>query len=94
MKNITDPVEYVVAEALNSANVQFVHETQNKDLCKSLDFYLPDFDVFIECKRFSCDRTANQITGREVILVQGMKAALAFKELVSTVAINFEGRLR
>ena len=82
MKNITDPVEYVVAVALNAANVRFVHETQNKDLCKSLDFYLPDFDVFIECKRFSCDRTANQIMGREVILIQGMKAAQAFRDMM------------
>ena len=56
---IEDRVEKLIAEGLDLIGVSFTHETLNK--AQGLDFYLPDFDIFIECKAFSSDRTNNQI---------------------------------
>lgn len=80
MKYISDPVEKIIAETLSRKRVRFTHETQNKE--QGLDFYLPDYDIFIECKRFSSERTEKQISGKEVILIQGMIAARAFREMM------------
>lgn len=79
-RRFTDPVEIMIADTLDKKGVRYVHETMNKD--QGLDFYLPDSDVFIECKRFSSERTAKQIEGKNVILIQGMKAAKAFRRMI------------
>lgn len=78
---ITDPAECIIADGLNDAGISFVHETQNKD--QKLDFFLPDFGVFIEVKQFSTPRTADQIKDREdVIVVQGKHAARQFVQML------------
>lgn len=84
MKNsqpIRDPVESAVACALDSAGVKYVHESQDKSI--GLDFYLPDHDCYIECKAYHTPRTAKQVEDKQVILVQGYKAADTFYKLVS-----------
>ena len=76
-----DPVETIVSEALTSRGIRFTTERTNAG--QRLDFYLPDFDLLIECKQFSSGRTAAQIEGlQNVILIQGLPAARAFAELV------------
>ncbi|MBP6924702.1 MAG: hypothetical protein KBB78_03995 [Candidatus Pacebacteria bacterium] len=48
-----------------------------------IDFYLPDFGVAIECKRFHTSRSEKQLSENpEIILIQGMNAAKAFKALL------------
>ncbi len=86
VRNITDPVEKIVAEALDAAGIDYLHEKDSKTDGLNLDFYIPDLYVYIECKAFSTDRTAAQIKDKQVILVQGMKAAEAFKQLVARPA--------
>lgn len=76
-----DPVEDIVAQALERAGIRFRHEEPHPhpDSNKRLDFYLPELDLFIEVKAFSSDRTAHQIRGLEnVIVVQGEDAARVF----------------
>lgn len=66
----TDPLELDVAQMLREKHIPFVHESQNKD--QRLDFYLPDYDVYIECKQFHSDRVLEQLRSqRNVILLQG-----------------------
>lgn len=74
--NIQDPIERRVAEVLDSAGVRYVHERENPE--QRLDFYLPDFDIFIECKAYNSSRLEQQIKEKDVIVVQGRKAADAF----------------
>lgn len=77
----SDPVENTVAIALKGAGIRYVHESQNKD--QVLDFYLPDLRCYIECKAFSTDRTAQQVKDKQVIVVQGYKAASAFAAIIN-----------
>lgn len=80
---ITDPVEQVVASGLFECGVAFVHETKGDT--KRLDFYLPDFNVYIECKRFHSDRISEQMSRVDnVISIQGMDAAKTFAKLITT----------
>lgn len=78
---IVDPVEKTVAEALDAVGVKYVHEQQNH--AQKLDFYLPEYGIFIECKASSTPRTEKQIEGKKVILVQTKEAAECFKLLCS-----------
>lgn len=80
-KNISDPIEIAVADFLDALKISWVHESQNK--AQELDFYLPDFDCFIECKAMSTDRTARQIAGKEVIVVQGYKTLAVLKAILA-----------
>ena len=76
-----DPCEQIVAEALTQKGITFVTERERKE--QQLDFYLPDFDLFIEVKQFSTPRTAAQIAGMEnVLVIQGRAAANAFAKLL------------
>ena len=78
MKTIADPVELVIATALNAKGIKYQHEAAN-----GLDFYLPDADVYIECKRFHSDRIGEQMKRAEnVIVIQGMTAAQFFAKTV------------
>lgn len=85
----TDPIELIVADGLRKAGVAFVHESDNKG--QMLDFYLPQQQVFIECKQFSTDRTAAQIAGiPNVIVVQGRIAAETFAALLHDRSVASE----
>lgn len=68
---ITDPVERVIADALDAACIAY--EVERDDT--HLDFRLAN-GVYIECKRYHTPRIAEQMTRAEnVIVVQGMDAA-------------------
>lgn len=76
---ITDPVEKIIAEALTAKGIQFIHDGHGEITEKNLDFYLPDYDVYIECKQFHTDRSSEQLKRHpNVILIQGMEAAKFF----------------
>jgi len=48
-----------------------------------LDFYLPDFDIYIEVKRFHTNRIAEQMSrGKNVIAIQGMDSLLLLEHLL------------
>lgn len=70
-----DPVEHIVEQALIEAKVRY---TRNEGE-QRLDFFLPDFHVWIECKQFYTERVSNQLRGNaSVILIQSIAAAHAF----------------
>lgn len=72
---ISDPVERVIAYALSDVGLKFIHGGPHP----ALDFYLPDFDLHIECKRASTPRIAEQMSRFDrVIVVQSLEAALIF----------------
>lgn len=80
---MTDPIEAIVASALTSAGVAFERDGANTSR-PPLDFYLPDFDLYIEVKQFHSDRIAGQMAKAEnVIAIQGRAAALAFARMIN-----------
>lgn len=91
-RNITDPIELIVATGLTDGDIHFVHESEDPVLTKGLDFLLPDFPtpgthLFIEVKQFHSDWIAGQMARDEnVIAVQGREAAKAFATLCKALA--------
>ena len=81
MNQITDPVEKVVAQALDSHSVEYTTEQHPDNL--GLDFYLPDSRVHIEVKQFHTPRSQKQIERSDnVILIVGMGAAKQFARMI------------
>ena len=77
-KPIPDPVEELVELALRQAGITFERKPGG------LDFYLPTFQTYIECKQFYTARVLKQLAGtRNVILIQGMPAARAFAAMIN-----------
>ena len=71
--HFSDFLESTIADALDNAKINFVHESENSG--QILDFYLPNFDVYIEVKQFHSDRISKQMILRDnVIAVQGIKS--------------------
>lgn len=82
-----DPIELIVADALSKAGIKFIHESENKS--QSLDFSLPDFGAYIECKQFPTDRTSKQIAPfPNVIVIQGREAAMMFAQMISSSSVS------
>ncbi len=77
---ITDLVERIIAEGLTAKGIRFIHDGMDGVTTeKHLDFYLPDYDVYIECKQFHSDRSSKQLKRHlNIILIQGLEAARFF----------------
>jgi hypothetical protein len=77
-----DPLETIIADGLGRAGIRFVHWSDNKS--QALDFSLPDFGIYVECKQFATDKTSAQIAPfPNVIVIQGREAAQAFARLIA-----------
>lgn len=77
-----DDLERTIGEKLTDLNVEFVHESENKN--QQLDFYLPTFDIYIEVKQFYSNRVTAQLYAQQnVILIQGRKSMDALMKLIS-----------
>ena len=79
----SDPVERIIADALDKAGIAYVCETDQENSAR-LDFYLPDTGIYIEAKRMASDRSAEQLRrANNVILVQGLEAARALASWIA-----------
>ena len=71
----TDPVEAIIADALDAASISYVGENDIANAAR-LDFFLPHHGLYIECKRMASDRSSDQLSRADnVILIQGIAAA-------------------
>lgn len=78
----TDPVEERIANILSSLCIEFKRNVVAPN-GRNLDFHVLKPDVWIECKQFFSDRTNEQIAGLDnIILIQGIKAAEAFVDML------------
>jgi hypothetical protein len=79
---ITDPIERIIADALDSVGIVYSHESDRPGSIP-LDFYLPAYDLWIECKAYHAERIAGQMAkARDVIAIQGIGAARAFAAMI------------
>lgn len=79
MDNFACPLEKQLAESLLSAGIKFERPSSQR-----LDFYLPDYDIYIEVKRYHADRVLSQLASQHnIILVQGVKSINALCDLLS-----------
>jgi len=67
----TDPMERLVERALIDAGIRFQTD-HGGHVPANLDFYLPDFDVYLEVKRMHSPRISDQMArAPNVIAIQG-----------------------
>lgn len=82
-----DPLEAGVERWLIGAGIKY---RRADDMKTRLDFFLPDHNVYIECKRFETPRTNDQLQrATDIIVVQG-GASLRF--LQSLIPASSSGR--
>lgn len=85
MREINDPVETIIADALTNRGVAFRHESEGAPL----DFEIIGASTYIEVKQFHTDRTNDQLSRFDnVIVVQGVTAALCFSDLLARDLID------
>lgn len=76
MAKRTDPVESIVEDALDAAGIR--HDVSH------LDFFLPDYGVYVECKQFFTLRVVEQmVQASDVIVIQGRSAAISFAHMIT-----------
>jgi hypothetical protein len=74
-------MEAAIRSALSDAGIRFVEDGNNP---AHLDFYLPDFDLYIEVKQFHTDRISEQMSrAPNVIVAQGREAVTWLANLIS-----------
>ncbi len=83
-RRIDDPIERIVADALDAADIAYTHESES--IIQNIDFALVDGPL-IECKQFATDRTSAQIKPHpDIIVIQGREAALWFAAAINGAA--------
>ncbi len=81
---MTDPVENIVAKALEMEGIVSRRDVQSPNGVNTIDFYLPYHDLWIEACQFHSPRKIKQMDRLpNVILVQGMLAAVLFSSMAA-----------
>ena len=79
-----DPLESHLANTLEELNIKFRRDEPT--VHGTIDFYLPDQNVFIEVCQFHTDRKIRQLSCvKDVILIQGANAVDAFIRLLGGI---------
>src|SRR5688572_6886299 len=87
-----DPMEQVIERGLEAACIPYRRTDDNP---RRLDFYLPTLDIYIEVKRFHTPRIADQMSRvPDIIVIQGMKAAVTFVKMLGTHVPKKERRFQ
>lgn len=72
-----DELERKVGKALSDANIKFIHDSQGGE--QRLDFYLPEFNLYIEVKKYHSDRISGQLLlADNIIVLQGERSVIFF----------------
>jgi hypothetical protein len=79
---VSDPMELLIAEALNHTGASYTTDYGAGNDAR-LDFYLVDYDVYIEVKRMHSPRIAEQMSrAPNVIVAQGEEAVKLLAYLI------------
>lgn len=78
---IEDLVEKPIAQMLERLGIEYEHDNIKSS---GLDFYLPSYDIYIECKQFFSERIYRQTRDkRNVIVVQGQDSATFLEQILA-----------
>ena len=79
---ISNPLERQIADALDSRGIKWLHEDEKGNAAR-LDFYLPDYCIYVEVKQAYTPRTDGQLErAKNVIMIQGIEAVYVFVKLI------------
>ena len=74
-----DHLEAEIGALLTERGIRFIHESQGA----ALDFYLPDYDIYLEVKQFYSERVIKQLALHDnVILIQGRRSIAVVRALL------------
>lgn len=77
-----DPIERIIADALDARGITYLRDGTADT--NGLDFQLCASGIYIECKAYHTDRTSEQMSRVEnVIVIQGRHAAETFAKMIS-----------
>jgi hypothetical protein len=86
---MTCRLEKQMANLLRSADIDFTRPERDRSDPTTLDFYLPDFDLYIEVKQFHTDRITRQLAAvpdrKTAIMLMGPSAISDFERLVAAI---------
>lgn len=89
-----DPMEQMIADALEAAGIAYIRDGDPGGEGQRLDFYLPDYDLFIEVKRLHSPRIAEQMAlAKNVIAVQGEAAVRWLAGMIAGLGERHESAL-
>jgi len=76
-----DPMERFIFDALSASGLSFIREPHPQ--AKSLDFYIPSENVYIEVKQFHSPRICAQMARVDnIIAAQGREAVVFLAQLL------------
>jgi hypothetical protein len=79
---IKDHCEAYIFDMLTLANEPFVQGDKHPS---RLDFYLPNYNIFIEVKQFHSNRIAEQMSREHnVIALQGVESCILFGDMLKS----------
>ncbi len=90
-KNTTDPLELMVARTLDECSIGYRCPDQEKwgVFGSRLDFYIPLWDIYIECKAWGTPRIHPQVENvNNCIILTGLAATARFCDLVRRAHAN------
>jgi len=88
---MSDPMEQLIEDGLRAGGFRFVREGEVKGANQTLDFYLPDLGIYIECKQFHSPRIADQMTrAPNIIVAQGRPAVQMLASLLANARYRKE----
>lgn len=81
-----DPLEKLLANKLEELNIRFRRDEPTTH--GTIEFYLPEYQIFIEVCQFYTDRKIKQLSDvKDVILIQGFSAVKAFIKLLGVIRV-------
>lgn len=81
-----DPLEKEFESICNQNNIRFKRPEQEKNN-KTLDFFLVDYNVYVEVKAYSCERMHHQIVRNgnpPIIVIIGIEAVKSFGAILQS----------
>lgn len=84
-KNTNDPLEMLVAKTLDHLEIRYVCPDSDKGFStlKKLDFFIPDWNLYIECKAWGSARLHKQVEEvNNCIVLIGLAATARFCEML------------
>ena len=76
-QHYSDELEKAIGDELINQGIVFERIHQR------LDFYLPEFDIYLEIKKYHSERSNSQLSSQDnVILIQGKKSVDFFIKLL------------
>lgn len=86
---MTSPLEKQFVALLDEFSIEYLRPEQDVTIPTNLDFYLPDFDLFVEIKCFHSDRISRQLSSvphrSNALVIMGPQSITAFRRFIRAV---------